>query len=66
MEEENDQDIINDVARVMGVLGDKIERLVDPLDTATSERSNGPSSITKNPGLNFTSPLSSNKRKKIP
>ena len=40
MEEENDQDIINDVARVVGVLGIKIESLVNQPETKTSERSN--------------------------
>ena len=30
MEEENDQDIINDVARVMGVLGDKNRKARGP------------------------------------
>ena len=37
MEKENDQDIISDVAWVVGGLGDKIESLVDPLETETSE-----------------------------
>ena len=46
MEEENDQDIINGIAQVVGVLGDK-KSLVDSRETETSERSNGPSSINK-------------------
>ena len=37
----------------MGGLGDKTESLVDPLETETSERSNGSSSITKKVTRNF-------------
>ena len=45
MEEENDQDIINDVAR--GALGDKNRKSRGPLETKALERSNGPSSISR-------------------
>ena len=53
MGEKIDQDIINDIAQVGEFWGIEIGSLVDPLETETSERSNGPSSMTKKVTRNF-------------